>query len=117
MQFVEAMLHLLRHLQSGLRVLGIALGLRIAKENEDRVTDEFVDRAAVLERDFGHLGKVFIEQQRELLWLQAFRGCGKIIDIGKEDRELLAFGMNDDVLLAAEGALVSLRRAVGRDVR
>jgi hypothetical protein len=66
----------------------------------------------VLERDVGHLGKVFIEQRRELLRLQAFRGCGKILDIGKEDRELLAFGVNGHVLLAAEDALVDLRREV-----
>ena len=90
MQFGQAVLHLRGHSQAGLRVFGIAFGFRIAKENQDGVTDEFVDRAAMLERDVGHLGKIFVEQQRELLRLQSFGGCGKILNIGKEDRELLA---------------------------
>src|SRR5262249_43988143 len=61
----------------------------------------FVDRAAVFERNVRHLGKILIEQKRELFRLQAFRGGGKILDVGKEDCELLALGMDRHVLLAA----------------
>jgi hypothetical protein len=46
------------------------------------------------------------------LRLKPFRGRGEILDVGKEDRELLALGVDGDVLLPAENALVDLRGQV-----
>ena len=100
----------------GLGVLGHAFGLRIAEEDQDRVADELVDRAAMLERDRRHLGQILVEQPRDLLRLQALGGGGEVLDVGEEDRELLALGLDRDVLLAAEDALVDLRRQIARDL-
>jgi len=58
------------------------------------------------------IGEVLVEHQRELLRLQALGGHGEILDVGKEHRELLALGVNGDVFLAAEDALVDLRREI-----
>ena len=38
--------------------------------------------------------------------------AGEVLDVGEEDRELLALGRDRDVLLAAEDALVDLRREI-----
>jgi hypothetical protein len=57
----DALLHLERHAQARARVLGLALALRVAEEDQDRVADELVDRAAVLQRDRRHLGEVLVE--------------------------------------------------------
>jgi hypothetical protein len=114
-QFSEPMLHVSRHVQTSLGVFRFPLGFRIAKKDQNGVADEFVNRAAVLKRDIGHFGKRFIEQRRDLFRLQTFRGCRKILDGGKEDRELLALGMDRDVLLDAEDALLDLRRKVARN--
>ena len=70
----------------------------------------------MLERNRRHLGEVLVEHQRELLRLQALGGHGEILDVGKEHRELLALGVNGDVFLAAEDALVDLRRQIARDL-
>ena len=59
----EPVLHLDRHAQAGLRILGFALGLGIAEEDQHGVADELVDRAAVLQRDRRHLGEIFVEQR------------------------------------------------------
>jgi hypothetical protein len=48
----------------------------------------------MLERNVRHLGEILIEQRRDLFRLQALRGRRKILDVGKEDRELLALGMD-----------------------
>lgn len=108
-QFGEPPLHFSRHVQTCLGVFGFTSGFRIAKKDQDGVADKFIERAAVLERDVGHLGKILIEQRRNLLRLQAFRCRRKILDVGKEDRELFALGMDRDILLATEDALVDLR--------
>src|SRR6185312_5035585 len=52
-----------------------------------------------------------------LLWLQVLCGGGEILDIGKEDSELLALGVDGDVPLTAENALVDLWREIVRDLR
>src|SRR5215472_12080132 len=111
------MLHVSGHAQASLGVFSFSLGVRIAKKNQNSVTDKFIDRPAVLECDIRHLGKVLVQQQRDLLRLQAFYSCRKILDVGKENRELLALSVNGDILLAAEYTLVDLRREVARDLR
>ena len=63
-----------------------------------------------------HLGEIFIEQLRDLLRLQPLGGRRKVLDVGEEDRQLLALGLDGDVLLAAEDALVDLRRKIARDL-
>ena len=95
----------------------VALGFRVAEEDHHGVADELVDGAAVLEGDLRHLGEILVEQERDLLRLQALRGRGEILDIGEEDGELLALGVDGDVLLAAENARVDLRREIVRDLR
>src|SRR5262249_19058036 len=57
-----------------------------------------------------------IKKKGNLLGLQAFCGGGEILDIGEEDGQLLALGMNGDVLLTAENALEDLRREIVRDL-
>ena len=113
----EPVLHLERHAQAGLGVLGLALGFRVAEEDQHRVADELVDGAAVLNSAIvRHFGEIFVEQLRDLLGLQPLGGRGEVLDVGEEDRELLALGVDGDVLLAAEDALVDLRRQVARDL-
>jgi hypothetical protein len=60
-QFEEAMLHLSGHAQTSLGVFRLSLGLRITKKDQNGITDEFVDRAAMLERNVGHFGKILVE--------------------------------------------------------
>ena len=70
----------------------------------------------MLEGNCGHLGEILVEEEGDLLRLQALRGSGEILDIGEEDSELLALGVNGDVLLTAENAFVDLRREIVRDL-
>lgn len=49
--------------------------------------------------------------------LQTFGGRGEILDIREENRQFLSLGMNGDVLLAAENALVDLGRNIPRDLQ
>ena len=94
----------------------VAFGFGIAEEDQHGVADELVDGAAVRQRDRRHLGEIFVEQLRDLLRLQPLGGRREILDVREEDRELLALGVDGDVLLAAENALVDLRRDVARDL-
>src|SRR5262249_24073440 len=59
-QLSEPALHLRRHVEAGPRVLHRALSLRVAEEDHERVTDEFIDGAAMLKRDRRHLGEILI---------------------------------------------------------
>jgi hypothetical protein len=86
------------------------------KKDQHGVTDKFIDRAAMFERDVGHLGKILVEQSGNLFGLQAFRCRGKILDVGKKDRKFLALGVDRYVLLTAENALVDLRRQIARNL-
>jgi hypothetical protein len=115
-QFGKTPLHLDRHPQARLCVLLGSLGFRVAEEDQNGIADESVDRAPVLESDGGHLGEVFIEERGHLLRLQALRSSGKILDVRKEDGQLLALSMDGYVLLAAEDALVDLGREIPRDL-
>ena len=63
-----------------------------------------------------HLGQVLVEQRGQVLRLQPLGGAGEVLDVGEEDRELLALGGDRHVLLAAEDALVDLRREVLGDL-
>jgi len=58
----DAVLHLDRHAKACLGVFGVAFCLGIAKEDQDGVADEFVDRAAIGERNLGHLREIFVEE-------------------------------------------------------
>ena len=60
----DAILHLDRHAQARFGIFGVAFGFRIAEEDQHGVADEFVDRAAVAERDLRHFGEIFVEQLR-----------------------------------------------------
>ena len=91
-ELVEPSLHLHRHPQAGSRVLDHALRLGVAEERQDGVADELVDRGAMLQRDLRHLGEVLVEQRGQLLRLQALGRGGEVLDVGEEDRELLALG-------------------------
>ena len=62
--------------------------------------------------DRRHLGQVLVEQCGQVLGLQPLGGAGEVLDVGEEDGELLALGGDRDVLLAAEDALVDLRRQI-----
>ena len=80
------------------------------RKDQHRIADELVDGAAVLERDRGHFGEVLIEQLRNQLELKPLGGGGEVLDVREEDRELLALGLDRDVLLPAENAFVDLRQ-------
>ena len=115
-QLLQPPLHVDGHGEAGARVLLDALRFRIAEEGEDRIADELVDRRAVLQRDVGHLGKVLVQERRQILRLQPLRDGGEILDVGEEDRELLALGRDRHILLPAEDALVDLRRQIFCDL-
>ena len=85
----DPVLHLDGHAQAGLGVLGVALGFRIAEEDQHGVADELVDGAAMDQGDLRHFGEILVEQFGDLLGLQPLGGGGEILDVGKEDRELL----------------------------
>src|SRR5262245_31804958 len=70
----------------------------------------------MLEGDRRHLREILVEEERDLLWLQVLRGGREILDVGEEDSELFALGVNSDVLLTAENALVDLWRAIVREL-
>src|SRR5262245_62276050 len=70
----------------------------------------------MLEGDRRHLREILIEEKRDLLWLQVLRGGGEILDVGEEDSELFALGVNSNVLLTAENALVDLWREIVREL-
>src|SRR5262245_66503141 len=71
----------------------------------------------MLEGDRRHLREILVKEARDLLWLQALCGGGEILNIGEEDGELLALGVNGDIPLTAENALVDLWREIVRDLR
>ena len=106
----NALLHLDRHAQTGSGILGVTLGLRVAEKYQHGVTDEFIDRAAMRERNRRHFGEVLVEQLRDLLGLETLGGRGDILDVGEEDRQLLPLRADGDVLLPAENAFINLRR-------
>ena len=112
----DPVLHLDRHAQAGFRIFGVALGVRIAEEDQHGVADEFVDGSAMRQGDLGHFGEILVQQFGDLFRLQAFGRGGEILDVGKEDRQPFALGMDGDVLLPAENALVDLRRQIARDL-
>ncbi len=66
--------------------------------------------------DRRHLGEIFVEELRQQFGLKPLGGRGEVLDVGEEDGELLALGVDGDVLLAGEDALVDLRRDVARDL-
>jgi hypothetical protein len=43
--------------------------------------------------------KVLVQQGCQIFGLQPLRDRGEVLDVGEEDRELLAFGRDGDVLL------------------
>ena len=64
-----------------------------------------------------HLSQIFVEHRRQRFRLQALGGGGEILDVGEEDRQTLALGMDDHVLLPAEDAFVDLRREIARNLQ
>src|SRR5262249_44730455 len=101
-EFRDIALHVERHPQAINGIFPLALGLWVSKENQYCVTCESGDRAAMAERRSGHPGEVFIEKTLNLLRLQLFGGSREVYDIGKEDRQFLAFSLNSNVLPATE---------------
>ena len=59
-------LHLRRHIEAGPGVLHGALGLGVAEEDHQGITDEFIDGAAMLEGDRRHLREILVEEERDL---------------------------------------------------
>ena len=109
-------LHVDRHSETRLRIFRRALGLGIAEKDHDGISDEFIERAAILGRDVRHLREVLVQEARDLLRLQTFRGAGEVLDVREKDRELLAFSLDSYLPLAAENARIDLRCEIARDV-
>jgi hypothetical protein len=114
-QLCEAPLHIKRHPHAGPGVLRFSIGFRIAKKDQNGIADEFVNRAPMRDGGIRHLGEILIEQLSDLLGLQPLSGRGKILDVGKENRELLALGMDRDILFTAKNSFVNLRRQLTGD--
>ena len=58
----DAALHVDRHAHAGSRILGLALGFRVAEEDGDGIADVFVDCPAKLKSDLRHLSQIVIEK-------------------------------------------------------
>ena len=113
----ETALHLDCHAQAGFRVRLDAARLGVAEEDDDRVPDELVERAAVAGRDRGHLGQVGVEQRRQLRGLETLGRGREVDDVGEEDRELLALRRHLHVLVADEDAAIELGREIVPELR
>ena len=111
-QMFEAVFHGKGHAEASLGVFLNAFGFGITEENQNGITDELVDGAAVFLGNLSHVGKVFIKQRGQVFGLKPLGGGGKILDVGEKDGELLAFGGDGHIALAAEDAFVDLRRNV-----
>ena len=73
---------------------------RRAPEGHERIADEFIERALVLEDRVRHRREVRVQDLHDLLRAQGFGQAGELADVGEQDR---------DVLLAADlGAQVVL---------
>ena len=82
------------------------------EQHHDRVPDELVERSAVLERDVGHLGQVFVEHRRELVWIEALGRLREVLEVREEDGQGDAPLVLDRVAVAGEHPLDDLRRQI-----
>ncbi len=79
--------------QAGARILVDALGLGIAEEDQHRIADELVDRAAMEQARSADISvRYSFSSCGQLFRLQALGRAGEILDVGEEDRQLLALG-------------------------
>jgi len=81
------------------------LCLRIAEEDQHCITDDLSIVPPYLSAIADISVKYSLSRERHLLRLQPLRGSRKILDVGEEDRQLLALGVDGDILLVAEDAL------------
>jgi hypothetical protein len=109
---------LTRHPGASQGIVAVSFRFGITEEDEDRVADELVDRAAVLKRDIRHLAEIGIHEKREPLRLHAVTDIGEAFDIGEEDGEVLAGQRIAGFALARKDRVIDLRRKVfGKPVR
>src|SRR4051812_810440 len=112
LELADAPLHRERHRNTGKRVLLDATALGVAEEHHDGVTHVLVDRRAVLEGDFRHLGEVVVEELGEVLGFHLVGDFGETGDVGEADGQLLAIARDRDILVASEDGIVDLRREI-----
>src|SRR6516165_600610 len=73
------MLHLNGHAKTRLCIIDISFSFWIAKKDQHCVANKLVDSAPMSEGDSRHLGEIFVEKLRNLLWLETFRNRRKIL--------------------------------------
>ena len=71
-KFEHSLAHSDCHPYAGESVCFNALGLWIAEENEDRVTNVLVDRPTKLKSDLRHLGQIMVEELCQVLRFEPF---------------------------------------------
>src|ERR1700682_3356608 len=76
------------------------LGFRITEENQHSVANELIDSAAMGLGDHRHFSEIFVKDPCQILRLHLFGCRGKVLDVGEEYRQLLALGVNRNILLA-----------------
>ncbi len=86
--------------------------MRVAKKDDDGITDEFVQRGAVLCRDKRHFPEIAVEQLRDFFRLPLRRRRREILDVGEKDGQLFALRLDFRLAGPVKKRLVDLGRKV-----
>ena len=113
-QLGQALLHLEGHAHAGQRILLGPARFGVAEEDHHRVADELVDGAAMPARDLGHFREISVDVVGQHFGLHHRGDAREALDVGEEDREQLALGLDLAGLLAGENGLVDLLGQVAR---
>ena len=116
-EFADSLPHLQRHPHTGHGIFRDASGFRIAKEDQHSISNELVQRAAVLQDHACHAIEVAIQDEGHVLRLHALGLIGESDDIGKEYRELLPAAADSRVLSPLENGLVDLPREIPGELK
>ena len=111
-EFDQARLHCKCHKDARDRIFRFAASFGVAEKDQDCIPYEFVERPAIAQCDRRHLGEVLVEEHGELFGLKPFTRRREVLDVGEEDRQLLALSGQFSVGLAAEDRIIYLRRDV-----
>ena len=76
------------------------------------VADEFIDDAIVAEYDVGHRLQILVQLSQQLDRIGFFGERGETPDVGKQDRQLLLFTLEIEIVQAIHDIADQLRRDV-----
>ncbi len=83
LQLADALHHVQRRFAGAVGVAGFFEGR--APEGHYRVADVFIERALAIENDAGHIGKIEIQECREILCVEFFGNGGEAADVAEHD--------------------------------